>query len=682
MKCVPWTRSIYFSRRSRISSAGEVPETTVDCRLEPVRSAALVAGRKLIVPRHTPWPLIRTASIPGGAGSVKFLSVKSPLPTILYRFLRLSVLNPICLRIVGNASRRHRHLYLRGAYLALLSGVLLIGMLAVTADGGLSLRELAAGSAGVFVWLAILQLVLICVLTPVFMAGAIAKEAEPRTWDILLSTPLSPLQIVLGNLLGRLFFIAALLLAAIPLMAVTQFFGGVPGRVIFLTQLVAACLALVVGASAIARSVRRTASRRAVIGFFVVTLLYLVTTIVADRFLRQPAAMGTAWWTTWVTPLNPFLVLEVLLQPGTHLIPEQSDLPLGLGWATRHPVAAWCWLCACVSLLLVIWSSFRVRGMADAPQKASAVRRFQAAFSGGKRQAKSVRGNPIAWRERVTRHRDATSAVLRWGFVAVGVLLATIALSLHGSGTISGGTFNGIVLVLIGIELIIVTFAAITVGASAIAREREDGSLDLLLTTSITPAAYLRGKTRGIIMLLLPMAAVPCLTLMATGLEVLIMGTTVALPSGVVDRPAQDIPLVLWEAAIATPLVVLPYLAFTVAVGLLWSMRSRGTVGAIVTTIAVVLPVTAALGFCLVPASDMGHVGSLVASLSPLNFLLATIDPTAPLDSIMRSDPETAGLSLVIGAVIGGCVWSLLTWGLLRGMTASFVMTVRRLAGV
>ncbi|MDP6601380.1 MAG: ABC transporter permease subunit [Phycisphaerales bacterium] len=662
-----------------------------------MRSAALVAGRKLIVPRHTPWSLIRTASIPRGAGSVKFLSVESPLPTVLYRFLRLSVLNPICLRIVENASRRHRHLYLRGAYLALLSGVLLIGMLAVTADGGLSLRELAAGSAGVFVWLAILQLVLICVLTPVFMAGAIAKEAEPRTWDILLSTPLSPLQIVLGNLLGRLFFIAALLLAAIPLMAVTQFFGGVPGRVIFLTQLVAACLALVVGASAVARSVRRTASRRAVIGFFVVTLLYLVTTIVADRLLRQPAAMGTAWWTTWVTPLNPFLVLEVLLQPGTHLIPEQSNLPLGLGWATRHPVAAWCWLCAGVSLLLVLWSSFRVRRMSDAPHKASAVRRFQAAFSGaaasdsgfsggslsgGARSAKSVRGNPIAWRERVTRHRDATSAVLRWGFVVVGVVLAIIALSLHGTGTISGTTFNSIVLVLVGIELIIVTFAAMTVGASAIAREREDGSLDLLLTTSITPADYLRGKVHGIIMLLLPMAAVPCLTLMATGLEVLIMGTTVALPSAAVDRPGQDIPLVLWEAAIATPLVVLPYLAFTVAVGLLWSMRSRGTVGAIVTTIAVVLPVTVALGFCLVPASDMGHIGSLVAALSPLNFLLATIDPTAPLDSIMRSDPSSAGMSLVIGAVIGGCVWSLLTWGLLRGMTTSFVMTVRRLAGV
>ena len=94
---------------------------------------------------------------------------------------------------------------MRAIYVAILAAVLFFGMLAVTAPGGLSLRDLAAGSAGVFTILAMLQLILICLLTPCFMAGAISREANPRTWDILLSTPMSPLQIVLGNLFGRLF---------------------------------------------------------------------------------------------------------------------------------------------------------------------------------------------------------------------------------------------------------------------------------------------------------------------------------------------------------------------------------------------------------------------------------------------------------------------------------------------
>ena len=42
------------------------------------------------------------------------------------------------------------------------------------------------------------------------LAGAIAQESNPRTWDILLTTPLSSMQMVLGNIFGRLFFVLAL----------------------------------------------------------------------------------------------------------------------------------------------------------------------------------------------------------------------------------------------------------------------------------------------------------------------------------------------------------------------------------------------------------------------------------------------------------------------------------------
>ncbi|MFM9144105.1 MAG: ABC transporter permease, partial [Phycisphaerales bacterium] len=122
--------------------------------------------------------------------------------------------NPIILRIVANGSRRTRHLWIRTSFLAVLMVALLFGMVGQNA----SLRDLAQRGATAFTALSFVQVTLICVLTPLFMAGAIAQESNPRTWEILLTTPLNRVQIVLGNLFGRLFFVVALLVAALPLM--------------------------------------------------------------------------------------------------------------------------------------------------------------------------------------------------------------------------------------------------------------------------------------------------------------------------------------------------------------------------------------------------------------------------------------------------------------------------------
>ncbi len=191
------------------------------------------------------------------------------MPVFIRWLLALGPANPIAVRLVQNGSRRSRHMYIRSAYLALLVLVMLWALLVKTSGSGAatSFRDLAEAGAGTFTYVAYLQIFLICVLSPVFMAGAIAQEASPRTWEVLLTTPLGRLQIVLGNLLGRLFFVLALLFASLPLFALTQYFGGVPGSSIFASYLVAAAAALLVGAIAIALAVSRIAGRRAVFTF-------------------------------------------------------------------------------------------------------------------------------------------------------------------------------------------------------------------------------------------------------------------------------------------------------------------------------------------------------------------------------------------------------------------------------
>ena len=278
------------------------------------------------------------------------------MPQFLQWFLRFSIFNPICWRLIGTASRRRKDLYLRSGYVAILATVLFFGLLISPTVSRFSLRDLAAGSANIFVLLSVLQLLLIWLLTPIFMASAITKEANPKTWDILLSTPLSPLQIVLGNLFGRLFFITALLIGALPLMVDTQFFGGVSIETILLTQLVAFCLAFTIASAAIAMSVTRTAGRKAAVSFFIITVIYILGTYAIDLFLRLPVSVGaSATWTTVLTPLNPFLVLEALFQPAQYVTLESSNLPWPLSWISMNPVIGWCSLTIVISTCTIIF---------------------------------------------------------------------------------------------------------------------------------------------------------------------------------------------------------------------------------------------------------------------------------------------------------------------------------------
>src|SRR5258708_6063301 len=161
------------------------------------------------------------------------------IPLYLWRLLPG---NPILLRVVAAASKRKRDLLARCLYPGLLIGVVL---LAITGGGGTSLNELTTTSEKIFRQMSYLQLGLVALLAPIFTAGAITQEKDSQTYDILLATPLSNGQIVLGSLMSRLFFVLALLVSGIPVFSVTQIFGGVAIEWIVLSFRISAATAFV-----------------------------------------------------------------------------------------------------------------------------------------------------------------------------------------------------------------------------------------------------------------------------------------------------------------------------------------------------------------------------------------------------------------------------------------------------
>ena len=142
-------------------------------------------------------------------------------------FWRLIPANPILLRVVETGGKRKRDLAIRCAYLGLLVFFVIVSLLGERSTGSTSLSDLSNASRSIFQSMSYLQLGLVALLAPIFTAGAITQEKDSQTYDILLATPLSNGQIVLGSLLSRLFFVIALLISGIPIFAATQIFGGV-----------------------------------------------------------------------------------------------------------------------------------------------------------------------------------------------------------------------------------------------------------------------------------------------------------------------------------------------------------------------------------------------------------------------------------------------------------------------
>jgi len=78
-----------------------------------------------------------------------------------------------------------------------------------------------------FAALLVLLTLIVLVLAPASTAGAISLEREKQTLDLLTTTPISSLAIILGKLLSALSWVFLLLLASIPVTALVFTFGGV-----------------------------------------------------------------------------------------------------------------------------------------------------------------------------------------------------------------------------------------------------------------------------------------------------------------------------------------------------------------------------------------------------------------------------------------------------------------------
>jgi ABC-type transport system involved in multi-copper enzyme maturation permease subunit len=140
--------------------------------------------------------------------------------------------NPVLARELRGRIRGNRALIILVIYLSITAAVTLLVYAAAAGSfaGGVNDPEAGRGiGKAIFITVMTASLIQVCVITPSLTAGAISGEKERQTYDLLLTTLLSPLQIALGKLASALAFAMLLIMAALPLAGLAFLFGGVSG---------------------------------------------------------------------------------------------------------------------------------------------------------------------------------------------------------------------------------------------------------------------------------------------------------------------------------------------------------------------------------------------------------------------------------------------------------------------
>jgi ABC-type transport system involved in multi-copper enzyme maturation permease subunit len=613
---------------------------------------------------------------------------------------RLVPANPILVRVVHSGGRRPRHLLIRAGYLGVMTIAVVIAVVIAHSGGeGTSLADLAKRATQVFQWVSAIQLLMVCILAPIFTAAAITQEKDSQTFNILLSTPLTNCQIVLGSLLSRLFFVCVLLLAGVPLFCIMMVYGGVTGDKIALSIALAAGTALLTGSLAITISVIRIGTGRTIFSFYLAIAIYMIVIyslaswsgVIPPEAQAVPGqgAVGEGARMSWLAAFHPFLALWVVL--GRTPAPDFGAVAhYGFpgGYLLAYPEYSFLMITILGSLLLVLLSLFFVRRGAMAGEMTFFSRllgRAKAAdrMSEQARKPRHVRRNPIAWREAVTSASAGGGAVVRYSIFGTGLVVGLVLLVYYGTGDFTAAETRlwlyGIVAVELGITLFLATAAA----ATSMTREKESNTLELVLATPMTSSTIIWGKTWGLVHAAGPMLLVPYLTVTLFVLFDLLAGRAFRPPG----------PVVNWEAILTLPVLLVCFTAFACMIGLQYSIKSKKTIAAVFTSMGIVIGVFAATAGCAFAMGETGgeYLAAALMPLTPVPAVFMVIDPISAAGIIVPASPagtagpatldstlQTCRIVAFAASFCSAAVYGLIGYALHRSMVRNFDMVIRK----
>ncbi|UCD29827.1 MAG: ABC transporter permease subunit, partial [Planctomycetota bacterium] len=481
---------------------------------------------------------------------------------------------------------------------------------------------------------------------------------------------------------SRLFFVLMLLEAGLPIFCITMLFGVVTGEQIFYRFGIAGCTAVLTGSLAIMISIMRIGTRGTIFSFYLGIALYLGIGLALGLWnkthIPESILPGSTTGMTALAPFHPFWALWVALnkvQPPPMGTVQNYGWPLNSLLASPH--TGYMWVTLYLSIVMTALATLFVRHGAKQGEITFWSRILSKFFktktgtnSNGERKRRPHRvwSNPVAWREAVTRSSAASSNLVRYSYLSCGILAGIMLFYVYATGRFATPTdarnwLTGIVM----IEFATVLLMATNTAATAITREREAGTMELLLSTPLTSRYIIWGKLRGLISFTLPLMAVPA----ATVLMIAIYDST-----KIVKTPAAY----MGSALLLPPLLVV-YSAFACMLGLHMSLKNTRSVQAVLASVGILVAVGFGLSLCTFSVIDgADQIGGLMAPMTFVTAIWMVLNPEMILDtgSAGRISIAEIQVFMFIGTLVAVGLYGAIAVGTYRSMLTNFDMIVRK----
>ena len=229
--------------------------------------------------------------------------------------------NPVLRRELVERMRGGRTAVVLTAYLLMLSGILYL-VYSVSRDSRTdpwesAVSQVAGAGRGIFEWLVFFMVLLVLFLVPGVTSGAIAGERERQTLVPLQVTLLRPTSILVGKIAASTAFLLLLLVATMPLLAVSYLIGGVSiGQVLGAIAIVAFIgVALAAVSAGISACVRRVQAAT-VLAYGFTLLLVIGTLLVFAAAGLVDGSRGTdeADPPSWILLPNPLAAVADVIE--------------------------------------------------------------------------------------------------------------------------------------------------------------------------------------------------------------------------------------------------------------------------------------------------------------------------------------------------------------------------------
>ena len=425
------------------------------------------------------------------------------------RYIGLSWLTgPVFDKELRVSSRKRRNYVLRFLYISLLLTILFfiwIQVIDYRYENVVQISRMAQAGKYIVTFIVSFQFIAAQIIAVIMLSNSISDEIYHKTLGMLMTTPITSLQIVMGKLFSKLLQLLLLLAISMPLLAIVRLFGGVPWE--FVTSSLCITISIVIFVSSLSLFYS-IFSRRAY-----VVIIKTVLTLLALFALLPFIIVTVIYIGRFYDRVSEQVLLFIIYQPNPYITFFFSTLSIlepraGIGMVYNSVYINSAFLLV-LSLILLILSIIMVRRVAlkqaigqlnvSRERKFKFIRKSKSLENSTQESNSSiirVFGSPILWKELILPIRKR---VKKLRVLAVLIFLGLLVYSYWFLDRVNGlneqitHVFYAIIFMGLG------TLFTLVLSATTITSEKESSSWPILLTSTLDDKQIIWGKFIGVL---------------------------------------------------------------------------------------------------------------------------------------------------------------------------------------